>query len=141
MRPLIQPNLNKKALLELVFILFTVAGCVARADTQPAAAPGAGSGLEGSINLHGISAGPVIQGVPDFKPLANTAFEVKKGEATVATFTTDDQGRFRISLPPGQYSVTRKDWKSRVGFYGPFTVEITLGQMTKVEWRCQTGLQ
>ncbi len=83
----------------------------------------------------------MIQGVPDFKPLANTAFEVKKGEATVATFTTDDQGRFRVSLPPGQYSVTRKDWKSRVGFYGPFTVDIPAGQMVKVEWRCQTGLQ
>jgi hypothetical protein len=55
--------------------------------------------LEGSISLHGISGGPVKQGVPDSKPLANTTFVVKQGDLTITSFTTDDQGRFRISLP------------------------------------------
>ena len=128
-------------MLELVFILVTLAGCVARAGTQPAQEPGAGSSLEGLVVLHGISGGPVTQGVPDFRPLANTTFEVKKGEATAATFTTDEQGRFRISLPPGHYRVTKKDWKSRVGFFGPFEVDIAAGEMKKVEWSCQTGMQ
>ena len=103
--------------------------------------PEPGTGLEGSISLHSISGGPVRQGVPDSRPLANTTFVVKKADLTVASFTTDDQGRFRISLPPGPYSVSKKDWTSRVGFYGPFEVDIAPEQVKKVQWNCDTGMQ
>lgn len=91
--------------------------------------------------MHTISGGPVKQGVPDSKPLANTTFDVKKGDLTVASFTTDDQGRFWISLPSGHYSISKKDWKSRVGYYGPFEVDIATGQIKKVQWNCDTGMQ
>ena len=103
--------------------------------------PEPGTGLEGSISLHTISGGPVRQGVPDSRPLANTTFVVKKADLTIASFTTDDQGRFRISLPPGHYSILKKDWKSRVGFYGPFEVDIAPDQVKKVHWNCDTGMQ
>jgi hypothetical protein len=103
--------------------------------------PDAGPGLEGLISLHNISGGPVREGVPDSRPLANTTFDVKKGDLMVASFTTDDQGRFRISLPSGHYSISRKDWTSRVGFYGPFEVDIVAGQFKKVQWNCDTGMQ
>ena len=103
--------------------------------------PEAGTGLEGSISLQGISGGPVKQGVPDSKPLANTTFVVKQGDLTITSFTTDDQGRFRISLPSGHYTVSKKDWNSRVGFYGPFPIDITAGQIKKVQWNCDTGMQ
>ena len=137
----IQPPLNKQQSLELFLILLALSCCVVRAETQPTPPPEAGTGLEGSISLHTISGGPVKQGVPDSKPLANTTFDVKKGDLTVASFTTDDQGRFRISLPPGHYSISKKDWKSRVGFYGPFKVDIAAGQIKKVQWNCDTGMQ
>ena len=81
------------------------------------------------------------QGVPDSKPLANTIFVVKKGNDAVASFTTDPQGQFRISLPPGHYSVSKKDWKSRVGFFGPFDVDVAAGQVKTVQWNCDTGMQ
>ena len=81
------------------------------------------------------------QGVPDSRPLANTTFVVKKADLSVASFTTDDQGRFQISLPPGHYSISKKDWKSRVGFYGPFEVDIAVGEIKKVQWNCDTGMQ
>ena len=137
----IQPPLNKQQSLELFLILLALFCCVARAETQPTPPPEAGTGLEGSIFLHTISGGPVKQGVPDSKPLANTTFDVKKGDLTVASFTTDDQGRFRISLPPGHYSISKKDWKSRVGFYGPFEVDIAAGQIKKIQWNCDTGME
>jgi hypothetical protein len=83
----------------------------------------------------------VRKGVPDSKPLANTTFVVKKDDLAIASFTTDEQGRFRISLPAGHYRVSKKDWKSRVGFYGPFEVDVTAGQMKRVQWNCETGMQ
>jgi len=133
--------LNKQQSLELLLILLTPLICVAQAETQSMPSPEPGTGLEGSISLHGISGGPVKQGVPDSKPLANTTFVVKQGDLTITSFTTDDQGRFRISLPPGHYSISKKDWNSRVGFYGPFPVDITAGQIKKVQWNCDTGMQ
>ena len=138
----IQSPLNKQHSLELLLILLGLFCCVARvAEAQPTPPPEAGTGLEGSISLHSISGGPVKQGVPDSRPLANTTFVVTKGDLTVASFTTDDQGRFRISLPSGHYSISKKDWKSRVGFYGPFEVDIAAGQIKKVQWNCDTGMQ
>ena len=135
------PALNKQQSLELFLTLIALFCCVARAETQPTPPPEPGTGLEGSISLHNISGGPVRQGVPDSKPLANTTFVVKKEDLTIASFTTDDQGRFRISLPPGHYSISKKDWTSRVGFFGPFEVEIGAGQTKKVQWNCDTGMQ
>jgi hypothetical protein len=133
--------LNKQQSLELLLILLAPFICVSQAETQSMPSPEAGTGLEGSISLHGISGGPVKQGVPDSKPLANTTFVVKQGDLTITSFTTDDQGRFRISLPSGHYSISKKDWNSRVGFYGPFPVDITAGQIKKVQWNCDTGMQ
>ena len=132
--------MNKQQSLELLLILLALFSCVARAETQPTPQPEGGS-LEGSISLHSISGGPVKQGVPDSKPLANTTFVVKQGDLTITSFTTDDQGRFRISLPSGHYTVSKKDWNSRVGFYGPFPIDITAGQIKKVQWNCDTGMQ
>ena len=138
---LIRSPLNNQQSLTLFLILLALLCCVVRAETQPTPSPEAETGLEGSISLHGISGGPVTQGVPDSKPLANTIFVVTQDDRTVKSFTTDDQGRFRISLPPGHYSISKKDWKSRVGFYGPFPVDITAGQIKKVQWNCDTGMQ
>ena len=132
--------MNKQPALELFLLLAFFCG-VASAQTQSTPLPEAGTGLEGSISLHTISGGPVRKGVPDAKPLANTTFVVKKDDLAIASFTTDEQGRFRVSLPAGHYRVSKKDWKSRVGFYGPFEVDVTAGQMKKVQWNCETGMQ
>jgi hypothetical protein len=126
---------------ELILILCTLACLAAQAEPLSAQGPQPASGIEGSISLHNISGGPVRQGVPDSRPLSDMSFVVKKGDLTVASFTTDSQGHFRVSLPPGHYQVIRKDWKSRVGFYGPFEMDISQGEMKKVEWKCDTGLQ
>ncbi len=69
------------------------------------------------------------------------AFEVKQEDRVVHTFQTDDQGRFRVELKPGHYTIVRKDWSSAVGFYGPFEVDVTQGEMKSVAWKCDSGLR
>lgn len=133
--------MNSMPSLDLFLILLALFSCVARAETQSTPSPEPGSGLAGSISLHAISGGPIKQGVPDSRPLANTTFDVKQGDISVASFTTDDQGHFKISLPAGHYRISKKGWKSRVGYYGPFPVDIVAGKIKKVQWNCDTGLE
>ena len=120
--------------------LLAVFSClVVLAETQSTPEPE--TGLEGVISVSFIHGGPSRLGVPDSRPLANIAFVVKKGNDTITSFTTDDQGWFRISLAAGHYTISRKDWESRVGSYGPFEVDVTAGQIKKVQWNCDTGMQ
>lgn len=98
------------------------------------------TGLEGQIRISPTHGGPVRQGVDDSKPLAKTVFIVKQHEKIVATFETDDNGRFRLALPPGKYSVSKKDWNGIGGSYGPFEVDVVGGQVKKVQWDCDSGM-
>jgi hypothetical protein len=57
------------------------------------------------------------------------------------TFKTDAEGKFRVALPPGQYRVSRANWRGRIGRYGPFEVEVAPGEVTTVRWICDSGMR
>jgi hypothetical protein len=111
------------------------------AETQSTPKPEPETGLEGVISAGPIQGGPSRQGVPDTRPLANTEFLVEKENSVVASFKTDDQGRFRVLLHSGHYTISRKDWKASIGNYGPFEVDLATGQIKKVQWDCDTGMR
>jgi hypothetical protein len=86
-------------------------------------------------------AGPARDDMPNSEPLANAVFEVQNEKGKVTSFTTDDQGRFRISLAPGHYTVSMQNKERRVRGCGQFDVDVIAVKMTKVEWRCDTGMR
>jgi hypothetical protein len=108
---------------------------------EPTPSPAAVAGLEGVIVISPARPGPTREGVSDAAPLARAAFIVQKADAIVASFTTDEKGAFRISLPPGHYTVSRKDGAPRIGQFGPFEVDVVEGQITKVTWTCDSGMR
>ena len=122
-------------------MLLTLFCGVVIAQTQTPLPSESGTGLEGVISVSPIQGGPSRMGVPDSRPLANTAFVVKQENRIVTSFNTDDQGGFRISLPSGHYAISLKDSKGAVGYYGPFEVDIAAGQIKKVQWTCDTGIR
>jgi hypothetical protein len=100
------------------------------------------SGIEGLVSVSPWHPGPVRVDEPVSKPLANATFVVQTEANTVATeFTTDGQGRFRVSLPPGRYKVSLKGKKGGVGKYGPFEVNVAADKMTSVQWQCDSGMR
>ena len=101
----------------------------------------ADTAIEGVITVGPTHGGPVRPGMISSRPLANTTFIVGNENGAVAEFTTDEQGRFKVSLAPGHYTVTKKDKQKGIGRYGPFEVDVTAGQTTKVEWQCDTGMR
>ena len=60
----------------------------------------------------------------------------------VIHLTTTTAGLYASgALTPGHYTVTKREQQKKIGRYGPFDVDVTAGQMTKVEWRCDTGMR
>jgi hypothetical protein len=127
--------MNKQPTASIILGLLFVFSSFAMAETQSE------TGLEGVISISPIHGGPARIGIPNSRPLGNTAFIVKKGDETVSSFTTDDQGHFKISLPPGHYTVSMKDGKRGIGRHGPFEVDVTAGQLKQVEWTCDSGMR
>ena len=123
----------------VILVLFLVYSGLCSAQTQPTRTREAGTGIEGVITVGPTQGGPSRIGVPDSNPLANAAFVVENEKGAVASFVTDYQGRFQISLTPGHYTVSAKDRKPKVGRYGPFEVDVLASEMTKVAWYCDSG--
>jgi hypothetical protein len=99
------------------------------------------TGIEGVITISPIKAGPIRADAPSSRPLANTTFMVENQKGNVASFTTDENGHFRMPLVAGHYKVSLKQRTSSIGKYGPFEVDVALGKMTRVEWQCDTGMR
>ena len=110
--------------------------CVSTGQT-----PSAGeSGLEGVITISPANPGPTrVDAVA--MALANTTFAVEKDNGEVTSFITDEQGRFRVSLPPGHYKISLKGRKSSIGHFGPFEIDVAAGKMTNVQWECDSGIR
>jgi hypothetical protein len=110
------------------------------AETSPAPMA-ANTGIEGRISISPAHGGPVRVGEPGSKPLVNTTFVATNDAGTAAEFTTDDQGHFKILLEPGHYTITKKGQSKGIGRYGPFDTLVVAGQMTRQEWRCDSGMR
>lgn len=134
-------SMHKPYLLSIFVVFLALFSRAVPAQPSPTPKPGPETALEGVISAGPIQGGPTKQGVPDSRPLPNIEFIVEKENRTVASFKTDDQGRFRIPLPPGHYTISRKEGKTAVGSYGPFEVDVAAGQVKKVQWSCDTGIR
>jgi hypothetical protein len=121
--------------------LFTLLSCLFAGQTMRMSAASPDTGIEGVITISPAHGGPIRVGVPNSKPLAATEFVVENEKGVVASFTTDDAGRFRVAAPPGHYTVSKKEKQGGIGRFGPFDVDVVAGQMTKVEWKCDSGMR
>jgi hypothetical protein len=129
-----QPRLHR-AVAPLLLALFPF---LAMADT-PTPSPMA-SGIEGVILVSPNRPGPIRKDVPSQSPAGNVTFVVMKSDAKVASMTTDAEGRFRVTLPPGHYIVTRADPGAAIGHWR-FEAEVKAGEMTSVRWVGDSGMR
>jgi hypothetical protein len=97
------------------------------------------NGIEGVITVSPAHPGPSREDVSNAAPLANAVFTVEDEKGVVASFVTDEQGRFHISLGPGHYLVKLTEPKIRR--CGPFEADVAAGKMTAVTWRCDSGMR
>ena len=125
----------ERVLTVLMFLVMCSLFCLGQ---TPA---GGESGIEGIITISPARPGPIRANEAGSVPLANATFVVENNNGEVASFTTDEQGRFRASLPPGHYKVSLKGRKSSIGRFGPFDVDVVSAKMTNVQWECDSGIR
>jgi len=106
------------------------------ATPTPIPAP---SGIEGVILVSPSRPGPIRRDEPSEAPAGNVTFVVMKESAKVASFATDADGRFRVALPPGQYTVVREP-VTKIGYWR-FEAEVKPGEMTTVRWVGDSGMR
>jgi len=63
------------------------------------------SGIEGQVLRTNVKPGPVRQGEPTEVPFSATFRVLDADGNEVLTFTTDEEGRFKVVLPPGEYTI------------------------------------
>lgn len=87
------------------FFLFVVVIMACQSISTPAQA-GDETGIEGTVLLGPIKPGPTTMG-QDEKAEAplSTSFSVFAGDTEVGRFQSDREGRFRLALPPGDYTI------------------------------------
>jgi hypothetical protein len=110
--------------------------------TAVAETPASGtSGLEGTVLVSPSRPGPIRKDDgPSVAPVRNAQFAVKSGDATVATFTTDGEGRFQVALPPGHYVIVREGAAPRIGRWR-FEADVVADKVTKVNWTADSGMR
>jgi hypothetical protein len=119
------------------FWFIVMAICTAAGQTSS----GGESGIEGVISISPARPGPVRVDEAGSVPLANATFVIENNSREIASFTTDDKGHFRAAVPPGHYKVSLKGRKTSIGRFGPFEVDVAPGNMTNVQWECDSGIR
>src|SRR5260221_2592520 len=96
------------------------------------------SGISGTILAGPACPGPVRIGSPcPDRPVAMTV-EVVSGTTVAATFTSDANGTFSVSVGPGTYVLRSK---SGLPALRGTTVVVVEGQFTQVELHADTGIR
>jgi Carboxypeptidase regulatory-like domain len=118
--------------------LLVTCACVAHGQLNTNMA----TGIKGLITVSPARPGPIRAGseFPNAAPLSNATFTVNSDKGPVRGFTTDAQGRFRLFLSPGHYTVVLAEDRFPKPC-GPFEVDVAPGKMTDVEWRCDSGMR
>ena len=106
-----------------------------KAETAP------GTGIEGSVRISPTHGGPIKAGEPDSAPLANATLVVETAAGSTKTVTTDEQGHFKIELPPGRYSIRTEKKTGVKGGCGMKDIEVTASGFKQVHLECDTGMR
>ena len=121
--------------LALVFAFLTIA-------CGGAGAPPAGSGIEGMVTI-----GPLCpvqrEGIPcPDKPFEATIVVEDHGGNEVARVDSDRDGRFRVLLAPGRYSLVPQEPNPRVPPYAEEQqIEVTPDAFTQVTIQYDSGIR
>jgi hypothetical protein len=103
--------------------------------------PGLSTGIEGTVTISPTHGGPIREDEPASASMKNISFLVETAAGKVATSKTDDQGNFKLPLPPGRYSITIPGVGIKGRGCGLADIEVTTPGFKKVTINCDSGMR
>lgn len=93
--------------------------------------------LSGTVTATPAYPGPQRIDTPSHRPVAGATVTLSAASATVATTTTDDAGRFSLTVPPGRYDLaaTGTGYRSQAG------QPVTVAEPTTVTLVVDSGMR
>ncbi len=128
----------KRLAILMIGLVFSLSAC---ADTSTIGASGGAAGIQGKVLLGPMC--PVQQAgspCPDKPIKADIAVTASEGK-TVASGRSDESGTYRISLPPGSYTVTANRPGSALGSGKPVMVEVPAGTYVHLNLLVDSGIR
>jgi hypothetical protein len=117
---------------------------IVRAGRGVPVTPQGQSGIEGRAEISPAHPGPLRQGDLGSKPFQTTLVVLNTGDGReVARVQTGSDGRFRVSLPPGEYTIGPSPEQQRQRFPRgeQQTVKVLPGKFTNVTIDFDSGLR
>lgn len=109
---------------------------------SPVVAAHGATGLDGTVSVSPARPGPQRIGAPGVAPLANMAVRVQRSDGhEVAHATTDDQGRFTVSVPVGAYEVVIDVHGAALPRCPIMPAQVRDGRLTRVQIVCDSGMR
>lgn len=99
------------------------------------------SGIEGMVTISPTCGGPVRPGQDCTAPYQAVITVLDAANKAVDQATSDAQGRFRLPLPPGVYTLRPERPKPGIATAADITVTVEAGRVTSVEIMYDSGLR
>lgn len=118
--------------------LVTFAGALLLAGANATAA----TGVSGRVTISPAHPGPQRIGESGSAPMQGASILVLDAQrSVVAHATTDADGRFYVTVAPGEYSVEVDVGKARLPRCGTVQTSVKDGEIAKVELECDSGMR
>jgi carboxypeptidase family protein len=125
-----------------ILLIIVVVGLTACARGATAGSPGDGTaGIQGKVLLGPMCPVQQVNSPCPDRPIQADITVTSSDEKTVATGRSDANGTYRISLPPGSYTVTAKRSGDGFGSGKPVTVVVPAGTFVHLDLVVDSGIR
>ncbi|MFZ1707381.1 MAG: carboxypeptidase-like regulatory domain-containing protein [Anaerolineae bacterium] len=124
---------------------FRAAGLLPAGTPSPIATPAiirpGDSGIEGLVTISPTCGGPVRPGQDCTAPYQASITVLDQADRVVSQVSSDAEGRFRLALPPGNYTLRPEKPAKGIARAADVSVTVVAGQVTTVEITYDSGLR
>jgi hypothetical protein len=134
------PAIDTRSPLPAPIVPQSVPAATREGSPSPVSTPIAASGIHLTATLGSTCPGPARPNQVCTQPYEGLFAVTNANGAEVARFTTDQNGKATIDLPPGDYTITPKV-EGRLPSGAPVTATVLAGQYAEVSLELDSGMR
>ncbi|CAN5742163.1 hypothetical protein BH23CHL7_BH23CHL7_03910 [soil metagenome] len=137
--------MSRASLVAVLLACLIATACDLGPPLDPGATPAPPSGIRGTVLLGPtcpISSEPdPLNPIPCLTPYVAQLVILDADNRPVQNVTSDTDGRFEVTLPPGEYVITPRAGDQPFPVAQPLSVTVVAGEYAEVEINYDTGIR